>query len=767
MLWILITIFAAAALAPALHRLVGARCGAVLSLVLVGAWFWFWWATYRLPGGHMESYPWLPSLGIELAFVTDGLSKLFGMLVLGIGVAVLVYSTAYMKGSDRLGSFFARMLFFTGSMLGLVIADGLATLYVFWEMTTIASFFLIGWQPEKAAVRDAAHKALIVTAMGGLALLAALVTMAITAGPPAGGQTVALSISHLNEVGLQEHNTYPIIVVLVVFAAVAKSAQAPLWFWLPAAMKAPTPVSAYLHSATMVKAGVFLLARFSPALGDTPLWTLLLTTIGGATMVAAGLGALAQSDLKRLLAFSTISVLGAIIYLLGMGSEDAVAAAIVLVVAHALYKAALFLVAGTIEKASGSRELHELGGLARGLPGTAATAVIAAASLAALPPFLGYVAKEKLYAAALTNLGMVGLAIAVVGGLAMVAAALLVAVLPFFGPRRAPNDQLRHVPAAMTLPPFALAAVGLVATFLPGPLRGWMSEATQAVAVGHHEVELSLWPGTDAKGLTVLAATAITYGAGVLLYLLRSRRAVSVLVGLGDRALEGTAEFAERVGSAAMAGAKALTLLHQTGRVGSYLRTIFVATVVAAAVPLSIDLMPRTGEIGITWFEAAILTLIVAGALGAVILPRSLSAVASLGAAGLGIALLFAVFSAPDLAITQVMVEALIVVIFVLTFYRLRSAEAPETPIGRASDIGLSVALGTVMTLLVLSAATLPSDPSVARAISEASVPIAQGRNVVNVILVEVRAFDTLGEVTVLGTAALGAVALLRRRERS
>lgn len=766
MLWILVFIFAAALAAPPLQRLIGAQAGRVLSLVPVIACVWFFLTSRGSPITHVERYPWLPSLGVELAFAVDGLSTLFGMVVLGIGAAVLVYSAAYMKDEDRVGSFFGWMLFFTGAMLGLVIADDLVSLYVFWEMTTIASFFLIGWHPEKGAVRDAARSALIVTASGGLLLLAALVTMAVGAGNPAGGDPAALRISHWNELGLQGSPAYPIIVVLVVIAAMAKSAQAPLWFWLPAAMQAPTPVSAYLHSATMVKAGIFLLARFSPALGGTSLWTLLLTVVGGTTMVLAGLGALRQSDLKRLLAFSTVSILGAIISLLGMGSKKAASAAILLVVAHALYKAALFLVAGCLERATGSRDLTDLGGLARALPGIAVTSILAAASLAALPPFLGYVAKEKLYAAALNAFGIAGLAVAVVGGVTMVAAALLCGFLPFFGPTRGREDgEVGAVPLGMTLPPFVLATLGLTVTFLPGPAQTWISEAASSVAAVPHGVELSLWPGTDAKGILVLAATGTTLAAGVVLYGLRARPAVSWLVGLGDAALRWTQEGAERLGGAVMACVGPFTRLYQNGRLRTYLRVIFVVTLVAAAVPLATDLLPLSGGNGLSVLEAAVLFLIAAGSLGAVLLPRSLAAVASLGTAGIGIVMLFGIFGAPDLAITQVMVEALIVVVFVLNFYRLVPAEARAPRARRFSDAALSIALGVLVALLVLSATTLPWEPTAARAIADASVPVAKGRNVVNVILVEVRAFDTLGEITVLGTAALGVILLLRGRK--
>ena len=765
MLWMLLLLFAAALAAVPLQRLLGAAVGAVLSFVPLCVGGYLVWSFEAAPRpGLEERYKWLPELGVELTLRLDGLALLFAVLILGVGFAVLVYSAAYFQESSRQGSFFARMLVFTGSMLGLVLVDDVVSLYVFWEMTTLASFFLIGWHPEQSKVRQAALTAIIVTGAGGLALLLALVVLSVEAAGGLLPEAMALRISELNSVGMQAHPQYALVVVLVVVAAIAKSAQAPLWFWLPAAMQAPTPVSAYLHSATMVKAGVFLLARLTPALGGTQLWSWSLISVGGFTMVVAGVGALGQSDLKRLLAFSTVSILGALVFLLGIGSRAALASAMLLVVAHALYKAALFLIVGSVEKATGTRELDRLGGLAKHFPLLATSSVLAALSLGAAPPTLGYIAKEKLYEAALKDLGGAGLALAVLGGLAMVAAALLCCWAPFF--RRRSVQELRPVPWPMTAAGLVLAALGLIVPFYPGPLTGWMSEAVTAMATTPYRVHLSFWPGSDIKGLTVLAASAVSFLVGFAGYALRQQGAVAVVYERCSRLMDVSERAAMVLADSVLAAVKRVTLWHQNGRARSYLRVLLCATLVATIVPLFDGLEGLSLELEVSPLEVTVAALTIAGAIGTAAFQSSLAALASLGLTGLGVALCFALFGGVDLAITQLMVEALVVVVFVLCFYRLGQTPHTDTLAVRLGDGGIALGVGIVMALLVFATASGAPPAEVSQAIADASVPKAHGRNVVNVILVEVRGFDTLGEITVLGTAGVGVLALLQGRRR-
>ena len=762
----LLLLFAAALLARPSWWLAGRAVAAPFALVPLFAGAYLVWRFQAAPGLlREERYSWLSDLGIELTLRLDGLGLTFAVLILGVGFAVLVYSVGYFWDSPRQASFFGRMLLFTGSMLGLVLVDDVISLYVFWELTTLASFFLIGWNPSKAKARQAAISAIVVTGAGGLALLLALVLLSVQAAGTLVPEALALRLSALNAVGMQSHPHYALIVGLVVVACVAKSAQAPLWFWLPAAMQAPTPVSAYLHSATMVKAGIFLLARLTPALGGTPLWRWSLIGIGGFTMVAAGLGALAQRDLKRLLAFSTVSMLGTLVLLLGVGTAAALASVLLLVVAHALYKAALFLIVGSVERATGTREIPRLGGLARHAPLLTLSAALAGLSLGAAPPTLGYVAKEKLYEVALKELGIGGLSLALVGGLTMVTAGLLCVWLPFF--RRRPIETIHPVPWPMTTAGLMLAVAGVVMPFWSGPLLGWMSEAVTTMSVEAYQVRVSFWPGSDANGLTVLGASVLSVALGVFAYAWRHQRHIAAVFSRSGDLLDACERWALALSEAVLAAARRVTLWHQNGRARSYVRVLLCAVLAAASFPLlrgvgSVALGPSP-----TSLELVVAALTILGAVGTAAFQSSLAALACLGLTGLGVALCFALYGGVDLAITQLMVEALVVVIFVLCFYRLGAAPHTDSLAVRLRDGGIASGIGLLMALLGLVVTSSGPAPRVARAIAEASVPKAHGHNVVNVILVEVRAFDTLGEITVLGTAGVGVLALLQGRRRN
>ncbi len=378
------------------------------------------------------SVPWFPGLGVQWSFHLDGLSLIFGLLITSIGALVLIYAGRYWAGHKHLGRLQALLLAFMASMLGVVFADDIFTLFVFWELTGLTSYFLIGINHEKAAARAAALQALLVTGAGGLALLAGFVLLGSAGG--------SYALSHLatERSAIIEHALYVPMLCLILLGAFTKSAQFPFHFWLPRAMEAPTPVSTYLHSATMVKAGVYLLARLSPILGGTPVWNGLVTSFGAATLVVGAAMALGQTDLKRILAYSTVSILGALTLLVGLGTPEAATAAILLLIAHAFYKAALFLVAGAVEHETKTRDIRQLGGLARAMPVTAAAALLAAASNAGLPPLLGFIAKESVYkavvsatsAATLLTLAMVA------GNMLLVAVSGMVGWTPFFGSTR-------------------------------------------------------------------------------------------------------------------------------------------------------------------------------------------------------------------------------------------------------------------------------------------------------------------------------------------
>ena len=516
--WIVPIVFGVALAAPALQRALGARAGYALALVPGSVALYAVALQRSVAGGAFETFraPWIPSLGLDWAFRVDGLANLFVLLISGIGALIVVYASHYLREHTRLGRFYSFLFAFMAGMLGVATADDLLLLFVFWEVTTISSFLLIGFDESREEARTAARQALLVTAAGGLALLAGFVLLAGVAG--------TTSISELAAQGetIRAHRHYPWIFGLILAGALTKSAQFPFHFWLPAAMQAPTPVSAYLHSSTMVKAGVFVLARFSPVLGGTDTWYVALTGIGATTMVIGALATLGQDDLKRLLAYSTISVLGLLTLLLGLGTPIAARAFAVTLFAHALYKGTLFLVAGNLDHATGTRSLARLGGLRRAMPWTAAVASVAGISMAGAPPLFGFLAKETAYEAVLEapRWASVLAPATILTALCLVFAALRVGLQPFAGP---PGEAAAcaHDPGlALGVAPAVLAALGLLAGFLLGPAESFLI-APAALALGQEQMPtgLALWHGFT----PILALSTATLVAGVLLYAGRER----------------------------------------------------------------------------------------------------------------------------------------------------------------------------------------------------------------------------------------------------
>jgi len=759
--------FAAVPAAWWLGRRFGHRAGWMLATVPAAVTAWLFGQLPLAPGAAREwSMAWAPGLGVELALRLDALSATFVLLISGIGALVLIYAGGYLAGDPRIGRLLATLLAFMGAMLGVVLADDPITLFVFWELTSVASYLLVGFDHERAASRAAALKALLVTGAGGLALLAGLILLAIAAGD-LGLERVRLSA--LAGIGLDGHVLYPAIVALILAGAVTKSAQVPFHFWLPEAMAAPTPVSAYLHSATMVKAGVYLLARLHPALGGTLAWEIPVTAVGAATMVVGAVLTLGQRDLKRILAYSTVAVLGILTMLLGLGTELAVKTAVVFLVAHALYKAALFMVAGSVDHETGTRDVTVLGGLRRAMPWTAAAGVLAALSKAGAPPMFGFIGKELLYTTKL-DLDTVAawlILAAVLANVALVASALLVSVRPFLGRRKETPKPPHEAPPAMVLGPVVLAGLGPVIGLAPQAFEDALGSGAASAVLGRPVVmKLALWHGFHLEALAVLGLSAATLGLGWLLY--RGLR----------RRLARTAEVAERLGRigptrAFEAGVDGLpgvagwlTARVQTGFLRHALMVAVAATLAAAGPPVvrllraGVELpgpAPRAHEL-------ALAVLVLGGAIVAAVLRSRLGAVAALGASGIGIALLFALYGAPDLALTQVMVESLSVILLVLVFARLPRVVRRSGAGSRVRDLGIALAAGGLMTALVLAAAAATHlDAGISRYFLETSVPGAYGRNVVNVILVDFRALDTLGEITVVAVAGLGILALLRR----
>ena len=704
------------------------------------------------------AWDWAPSLGVRLAFAADGLALAFGLLISGIGALVLLYANAYLAGHPQWWRFAIYLVAFMLAMLGIVLADDLVALFVFWELTTVTSYLLIGFSHTDADARRSALQALLVTGMGALALLAGIIVIGIAAG--------TFSITEINAAGLQAHPLYGPILILVLLGAFTKSAQVPFHFWLPNAMAAPTPVSAFLHSATMVKAGVFLMARLHPALSGTDAWLWSLTLFGGVTAVFASLVAIRQTDMKQTLAYTTLMALGTLTLLLGQSEPYAITAFATFLIVHSLYKAALFLAAGCVDHGTGTRDLRLLGGLARAMPVTMAASALAALSMAGLPPFLGFIAKELMYGGALVaepGAWLVGGALLAANAL-MVAAAAIVALGPFW--RRA-GGAMPHAPheapPAMLAGPVILAALGAGFGIAPWLVEGRLvGPVVAAVSGGALEPKgLYLWAGINLP----LALSAVTLALGAALYLGRER--------LGRGIARASVMSFDAGWDGFLDGLKALaawqTQLLQGGVLRIYLRWVFATLVAAVGVTVAVR---GTGPLDLSLTDGgerelkhyAVLGLIAAGTAVVAATRSRIASVAALGAQGIGVALVFIMYGAPDVAITQLMVETLVVVLVAVVMLRLPYLALAGVPEWRPFDAALSLAVGAVVTVVLLGMLAVPLDPRLTVFFEAAAYVEAYGRNVVNVILVDFRALDTFGEVAVVAMAAFGAYALLRTK---
>jgi multicomponent Na+:H+ antiporter subunit A len=758
-------VFAAALVAPPLARRRPALAGWLLAAPGAAGFAWFAAQIPRVAAGETLAvrWPWLPRLGIDLAFHLDALALLFALLVTGIGSLIIVYSGRYMEHEPLRGRFFAFLLAFEGAMLGLVLAADLVLLFVFFELTTLASYLLIGFHHDRREARIAARKALVVTGSGGLALLAGFILVEQITG------SFALEAILAAGPAIRASAAYPAILALVLISAFSKSAQVPFHAWLPAAMAGPTPVSAYLHSATMVKAGLFVLARLYPALAGTPAWTGVVTTIGALTMVAAAWVGLRHLDLKQVLAATTIMALGLITMLLGLGGKKALEAALIYLVVHALYKAALFLVAGSVSHEAGSLDISELGGLGRAMPLTAAAAALAAVSMAGLPPLFGFLGKETTYAATMAASGgwwLVLSAVSVIANAALVALAGVLTLRVFAGPRKAPETSVHEAPFALWLGPVVLGLVALGLGVFPATADPLIGAALSDVAGQPMTVHLKLWHGFEAP----LFLSIVTVLGGAVLYAGWPRLRTSALVrGLAAVFDDATAAGLERLLSAGARAAHAVTRRLQDGRPRHYVVIVLAVLAGFAGIVLVADAGLRLPDPlwPIDATDALLGALVVAGAVTAALTLGRFMAVLALSASGYGIALLYLQHGAPDLAMTQVAIETLTLVLLVLVLVDIPSLRLPDEERLAPGTGMLALACGAVAAGAVLAVTSLPLDRFISTWYAQHSWPEAHGRNIVNVILVDFRALDTLGEATVLAMAGIGVWALVRLRARA
>lgn len=695
---------------------------------------------------------WAPSLGISLDFQIDGLSLIFSLLISGIGAMIFLYATGYMGDHPRFGRFVLYLFAFMLSMLGLVLARDLITVFVFWELTSVTSYLLIGFNHENPEARRNALQAMLVTSAGGLALMAGFILIGVAVG------TYDLAVILAGE-GLQEHVLYGPILILVLLGAFTKSAQFPFHFWLPNAMAAPTPVSAYLHSATMVKAGVYLLARLHPTLGGTAAWSTSLTVAGLVTAVMASVLALRQTDLKQALAYTTLMALGMITLFLAGSTPYALTAAITFLIVHSLYKAALFMVVGAIDHSTGTREVAALGGLRRAMPVTAFAAALAAASMAGLPPMVGWIGKELLYvgSATLTPAAPVTIGVLLANAL-MFAVAGVVALQPFWGSELRTPHEPHEANWQMLTGPVILGLLGLVLGLGAGVVQPMISAAVTGSLGQPRAADLHLWAGVN----LALLLSLVTFALGTLLY--RKRADFRAVTGTAIERLPNFDRGWDSLLDRFRAFSAWQARLIQTGRLREYLAATFLVLAMTIGATLLLKRPLVTLDLSappLVWMVAAVTS---AGAV-LVLNPHSrIANVAGLGTVGIGVALTFIIFGAPDVATTQLMVETLTTVLFGTAMLRLPGIVERRSGAQQLRHAALAGGVGLCFTLLILAVTSHPLDRYITVYFEEASYSLAHGLNIVNVILVDFRAFDTFGELTVVLLASVSAYAVLKRR---
>ncbi|BAP15567.1 monovalent cation/H(+) antiporter subunit A/B [Alcanivorax sp. NBRC 101098] len=756
--------FLGAFLPPLVERVTGNRtllaCGAAALPALALALL-FNPARRVFAGETLHStLSWIPSLDLSLAFRLDGLALLFAILVLGIGLLVILYARYYLSAKEKAGRFYAYLLLFMGAMLGVVTSDNLLLLVVFWELTSLSSFLLIGFWGHQTGARKGARMAMTVTGMGGLALLAGVLLIGDVVG--------SFSLTEVLASGdlIRGSELYPLILCLVLLGAFTKSAQFPFHFWLPHAMAAPTPVSAYLHSATMVKAGVFLLARLYPALAGTDLWFDIVTLAGMATLLWGALVALFQHDLKGLLAYSTISHLGLITLLFGLNSQLAAVAAVFHIINHATFKASLFMAAGIIDHETGTRDMRRINGLWKYMPYTAVLAMVASAAMAGVPLLNGFLSKEMFFTETLQSeqLGTLSWLLplgATLGGIFSVAYSARFIHDVFFNgePINLPKYPPHEPPRYMKVPVEILVALCVAVGVFPAiTVAGLLAVAASATLGGElPEYHLAIWHGFNVP----LVMSFIALFGGIFVYSQRRR-----LFDLWTRLPEVDAKLVFE-GRMQQLGrmASAITGWLQNGSLQSYVAwgVALVAVILLTqmwhlpALSLAAPMLPMDG--------VAILctTMLVASALLTTIMHRHrVTSIMSLSVVGLMVSLLFVRFSAPDLALTQLSVEVVTMLLLMLAMYFLPVRTKVESSSVRVfRDVLLALITGggvAVLAFLVMTGETA----TISQFLMDNSKSGGGGTNVVNVILVDFRGFDTFGEITVLGIAAMGIYALLK-----
>lgn len=770
------------------------QAGWIFSIFPLSSFGVLLYSATQLHGKALEfSIPWIPSLGLNFSLYFDGLSALFGLIITGIGALVVVYTGYYFDNSGHYKTkletrnskpqpgvsnieyrFFSYTLLFMLAMLGVVLAGDLITLFLFWEGTSISSFLLIGYKYKDEAARKGAFKSLFITGGGGIALLAGFAFIMVILG--ATDFKTLLSSGDL----LRNHPLYPAFFALIALGAFTKSAQVPAHIWLPDAMSAPTPASAFLHSATMVKAGVYLLARLNPALGGNDTWFWTLSLFGFATMLTGAYLGLKQNDLKALLAYSTISQLGVLVALIGQGGEYAYKALVIGILAHALYKSSLFMSAGIIDHETGTRDLRKLGGLRRQMPILFILVLVPALSMAGLPPLFGFLAKETLLASILhpglpASLDFFFPLVTVLAGAMLLAQSGLLLRGVFLGqpadPKHPPHG---HDPKwGFWLAPAIPAFLSLLVGLLSGPvfLASFLADAASASYGAKVKVSLALWTGINVPLL--LSVVAVTLGSLLFWQLARVRPILSAfLPGLSANAVY---DAALRVIDL---GARASTLL-QRGQIRFYISIMLLTTIaiVVAFGGLPVEvfkaanlLAPPTVNWLFSFLRVSTLVIAVGATLVSVVIRRDLHAIIGFGVSGLAVAAWMAFEPAPDVALVQVVVDVFVTVILILTLtiiprsLRKKAQEFTyhQTRPGLARDVLISLALGVLVFIVSFAALeTRPRESVASEYYAQNAKSLASAKDMVGAILVDFRALDTVLEILVFALAALGIYTIL------
>ncbi len=703
------------------------------------------------------NYSWFPSMNINFMFRFDGLSQLFALLVTGVGTLIVIYSKAYFKGDyPHLGYYYSVLFFFMAAMLGTLIADNLIMMFVFWELTSVCSFLLIGLNYIRKEARVAALQALFVTAGGGLCLLAAFILLADIAGT----QQISLLVSQKDKIFSSPRFNW--ILALFFMGVFTKSAQFPFSFWLPGAMQAPTPISAYLHSATLVQLGIYLLARFHGLFSGSALWFIILTTIGGITMLTSIIKALTVGDLKLILAYTTVTALGSLVFSLAGTELIVIKAAVAFVIVHGLYKATLFMAVGDIQHQTQKRDINKLSGLFRAMPITFLAICVAGASMAGIPPLLGFYVKELVYEASLAEpvAAYILTFIVVFANMMMAAIAFVLIIKPFWG--KEPLSKVREANVNMSVNALLLATITLLLSIFPEKLNQLILSPAAGVIIGHEEqTQLAHVPTQLTPSLLLSMGTIL---GAVIVYLMYET--VSTLIKRLYHFTKINPKFLfYQTWKLVLKTALFITQNLQTGKLSQYLFVIFtfLAMLLVPLTPWSqinhLSIHPEPILLfALSWLLIAAISIL--------LVTNYLTGLIWLGVFGLGLTFFFISNQAPDVAMTQMLIESLVVILVVFNLYR-QKAWPPilkENNWHRVSRGGVALLIGLSFSVILFIILNLPFDNSLNNYFLKNSLPVGKGKNVVNVILVDFRSLDTLGEAVVLLLAGLGVYALLHNR---